>query len=256
MKPILTMFAVCSHVLGYAQAEPLVITEVMANPPGSEFRNEYVEVWNASPDSVDMTGWQIGDGSSTDLLIFPSGTWLKAGGYGLIYDPDYGEGTRPYGDLTADLLAAIADHAIGSAGLDNVTAETVELRDSSGRLVHAITYDLVEDGYSYEIDNPESDRSTGSASRWPGGTPGRTNSRSPKRIDLELRVLEAPEDAPGDGMMTVKFEVLNLGRSEAAGGIRVTWSDTFTTIVHEAIDPGASLVLVALLPAPIGKVID
>ncbi len=47
----------------------------MANPPGSEFRNEFVELINLGGVPVDLEGWRIGDSVSSDLLVF-SGTGL------------------------------------------------------------------------------------------------------------------------------------------------------------------------------------
>ncbi|MEO0089479.1 MAG: lamin tail domain-containing protein, partial [candidate division WOR-3 bacterium] len=53
----------------------LVITEVMSNPKGKtgryypEDRNEFVEVYNTSDDTVDISTYKITDLDATDSII-------------------------------------------------------------------------------------------------------------------------------------------------------------------------------------------
>ena len=45
----------------------IILTEVMFDPVGSEYYDEFVEFYNlSSTDSVDLSGWQIGDGEGFD----------------------------------------------------------------------------------------------------------------------------------------------------------------------------------------------
>jgi hypothetical protein len=128
------VFAVCGLLLLAAETDAQIrITEIMAGPPGSEFRNEFVELMNTGDRTVDLFGWKLSDGTSADVLDFASSTLLEPGQVCLIVDPDYYEGTRPYADFPeATLIAIIADATIGTAGLNNVQAERVSLIASIG----------------------------------------------------------------------------------------------------------------------------
>lgn len=211
---------------GSARAE-VVISEVMADPTGSEFRNEFVELTNTGDSAVDLAGWSIGDGTSTDRLVFTGTSVVEPGGYCLIVDPDYDEGDRPYGAWPDVPTATVEDRAIGSAGLANGTPETVSLRDPDGRVVSEVRYAVGHEGFSYERvlgDPDESD--TWLPSKWQGGTPGRVNSVSRKRVDLSISVrtpeewtLAAGHDAQAD------VTVANLGTAAAAGRLTVMWGD-------------------------------
>ncbi|HVO32184.1 MAG TPA: lamin tail domain-containing protein, partial [bacterium] len=80
------------------QPPPLiVVNEVMYNPV-NQSTGEFIELYNAGTADVDMTGFTFSDGDSTDT-IEPFGTGasasaiLPAGGYALILDKDYVDGT-------------------------------------------------------------------------------------------------------------------------------------------------------------------
>ncbi|MBT6294792.1 MAG: PKD domain-containing protein [Candidatus Magasanikbacteria bacterium] len=45
------------------------ISEILPNPEGSDREDEYIEVYNASEDSVDLAGFSLGDGSSRRYTI-------------------------------------------------------------------------------------------------------------------------------------------------------------------------------------------
>jgi|GEM_PF-974385 len=68
----------------------VVITEVMANPL-DEATGEFVELLNRGLGSVELAGWLIDDGDSSDVLgPFNGGsTVLGPGKYAVIVDPDY-----------------------------------------------------------------------------------------------------------------------------------------------------------------------
>ena len=38
----------------------IVLTEVMFDPSGSEHYDEFVELYNTGPDTVDLEGWTVG----------------------------------------------------------------------------------------------------------------------------------------------------------------------------------------------------
>lgn len=75
----------------------IVINEVMADPV-SESTGEFVEIYNAGDEAVDLAGWVLGDlKDQNDIIadytkafdIGVEGTVLNPGQYALIVDPDY-----------------------------------------------------------------------------------------------------------------------------------------------------------------------
>ncbi|MDB6071147.1 MAG: hypothetical protein JWL81_2318, partial [Verrucomicrobiales bacterium] len=56
----------------------IVINEIMSKTPADHDEGEYIELFNQSAASVDLSGWRVADGISFD---FPAGTSLSAGQY-------------------------------------------------------------------------------------------------------------------------------------------------------------------------------
>jgi hypothetical protein len=103
---------------------PLVITEVLANPIGTEPAQEFVELRNIGADPVSLEGLRIEDSKGSDVL--PAVT-VPPGAYALVvpssYDPQSARDVPP---LAGTLLARV-DARIGSDGLSN-SGEVVRLR--------------------------------------------------------------------------------------------------------------------------------
>ncbi|MBN1933299.1 MAG: lamin tail domain-containing protein [Anaerolineae bacterium] len=66
------------------EANHVLISEVVFNPPGADDLGEWVELYNPTARAVDLSGWHLGDAvNSTDyerLYVFPSGTNIPPGG--------------------------------------------------------------------------------------------------------------------------------------------------------------------------------
>jgi hypothetical protein len=107
------------------------VTEVLANPAGSETTQEFVEIYNAGSEAVSLGGLIIADKTGRDTL--PEAI-LTPGAFGLIvaekYDPAAG-GDVPPREGTAMLPVP---GRIGSDGLAN-TGEPVRLLTAGGDVV-------------------------------------------------------------------------------------------------------------------------
>ncbi len=115
----------------------VAITEVLADPNGSEPAQEFVEIMNFGPYEIDLSGWMIddnGDANGGDNLVAEN-TVLGPGQVAVVvsasYDPTDGQDPAP--DPAALLI--ILANTVCSNGLKNSEAETVELYDASGMLV-------------------------------------------------------------------------------------------------------------------------
>jgi hypothetical protein len=114
---------------------PVAVTEILADPNGAEPDQEFVEVHNFGATAVDLSGWMIDDNGDHDGDLLPVGTTLGAGSTGIIVSPDFdpsaGDDPAPASSATIIYL----DSSIGTSGLRNSSAETVQLWDAAGVLV-------------------------------------------------------------------------------------------------------------------------
>ena len=167
------------------------INEVMSNPLGSsgvgspEDRNEFIEIFNMGPDSIDLSGWEITDFDAVDEIVSfsafsgNSNTVISAGEFALIMDPEYidsGENYMPYGAPPCVLLT------VGNTTIGNgiATTDRLALISPDGDTVSTYFSPFNPgDGISVERVHPY----TGDVSEnWKpcegvsGSTPGRQNS--------------------------------------------------------------------------------
>ncbi|UCE04842.1 MAG: lamin tail domain-containing protein [bacterium] len=178
----------------YANSQ-IILTEIMFDPIGSEYYNEFIEIYNISPtDTIDLSGWQISDSSDVDFIIsHEQGTHLKPQQYAIILDPGYFQNSEQYENLIpADaLILTIDDGSFGSQGLSNSYPEPIILISSSGDTAAKYQYTLDnQPGYSDEKRNQLGDDSpeNWANSKILNGTPGMKNSISPKNHDLSLKI--------------------------------------------------------------------
>ena len=204
----------------------VVISEVMFDPSGSEFYDEFIEIQNTGGEPVDLAGWMAGDGDETDELVFENETVLQPGAFGLILDSGYFAHSIRYDPLPPSaLILTVADATIGNSGLSNSTPERIVLVSAAGDTVGTMVYTTGnKPGYSEEKVDPAGDDGPANwmDSRWEGGTPGRVNSVSPKDRDLALeRVSESPFQVPAGVARDFVLQVINRGR-RAASAFSVT----------------------------------
>jgi hypothetical protein len=188
----------------------VVVNEVMANVKGSESTfgkyNEFVELYNLSPDAVNLLSWKISDGDAVDSLVMWSASLGDLGpevivdsyvlgpkAYALILDRDYAlapdsEGYKPYHIAANTLILTTGNSAIGD-GLS--TTDPLILLGPGGDTVD--TYGTPWDGSDSIPFDPGDGISAerlfpairDSGPNWlasiepSGSTPGRQNSVSP-----------------------------------------------------------------------------
>lgn len=214
---------------GFAQ---VVLTEVMFDPAGSEYYDEFVELLNVGADTVDLSGWVIGDQDEQDALVDAGfGLKLLPGQYGLVLDPGYFEHSATYDSLipSAALVLTIDDGAFGKGGFSNSTPETVLLLSPRGDTVAA---------YRYTLDNPpgisdekidvlagDDPSNWANATTW-NGTPGAPNSVSPKPTDLRIH-LAGSDTVVSEAAETLPLQILveNVGTSRAADARLLAYVD-------------------------------
>ena len=112
----------------------IVINEIMYSLPGSDNDREWVEIYNAGTDAVDLTGWKFFEqGVNHTLTSISGGTVLSAGGYAVIAEDDTG--------FLADWSSFSGILFDSSFSLHN-NGETIALKDATLNVIDEVTYDF------------------------------------------------------------------------------------------------------------------
>ncbi len=116
---------------------PVAVTEVLADPQGPEPGQEFVELVNLGDQELDIGGWMIDDNGDANGDAIPESVALPPGGVALVVGPNYDVQCPddPQPDPAAQIIRL--ESSIGSNGLKNSEAESVELYDADGLLVSA-----------------------------------------------------------------------------------------------------------------------
>lgn len=213
-----------------------VLNEVLENPQGPESGshspgdcNEYVEIFNPGPDTVDLSRYYLEDtrerdslrafGDSTILEVYPDvvlSAVLPPGRFALILDPEYPLADPPYRfpyDIAPNTrLVTTFDTDIGN-GLSS--GEALYLLDERSDTISIFPGDIVpEEGVSAER-RSISDGSIWLSSRW-GTSPGRVNSWS---LEREIALIDELSTEPGFptalDSIVLNLSVANLGLYQA-----------------------------------------
>lgn len=118
--------------------EPILVTEVMSNPL-DEDTGEFVELYNAGVDTVDLAGLVISDGDEDDTLQSYEGgaTTLAPGAYAIVVDAEYDD------DYTLPSGVVVVTTTNSTLGNSLAVSEEVTLYEAGGEhLVDAYVYPL------------------------------------------------------------------------------------------------------------------
>lgn len=180
-----------------ASSGDVVINEIMYNPISNQDGDEFLELYNTTANSIDLSGWCFTNGIN---LCFGPGTIISANGY-ITISSNSAQTLATYGIVTA---------ASYSGKLDN-GGEKLTLKDDQGTTISSLTYDDAAPwpvspdgaGSSLEVKNPLADITNPlawAASLNTGGTPGQQNSNYgitlPSISDVSLLENIASGDSP------------------------------------------------------------
>jgi hypothetical protein len=227
----------------------VVINEVMANPRGPdshahypEDRNEFVELYNLSDDTVDLQGWHLTDFDDVDTLLawtdtlirnrYPhvrtGSTRLPPHSFAVILDPEYvdtvaeGGYVQPYEFPDRVLVLRVGTTTIGS-GLATSDPLMFWPPDSSEFSTFGTWPggpDDAGDGFSWERVEPgalDDDTAWVRSIDIDGCTPGRANSISSFKDLCCREVLCSPLSFVPGVAETIRVRVANAGRVLVSG---------------------------------------
>lgn len=165
------------------------INEVMANPKGSVAfpETEYVELYNTTSESVDLTGWSFVYGDKETAL---AALRLEAGGYAVLY--------RSGREIHVDSPGQAMPLERFPSALAN-TGKELALLDPSRQTVDRVAYDEAEAGVSWERSGDGFYLSTDPR----GGTPGSANSSPGAYEEPEEEPEPSEPDEPEEPVRTI-----------------------------------------------------
>uniref|UniRef100_A0A7V3PTR9 LTD domain-containing protein n=1 Tax=candidate division WOR-3 bacterium TaxID=2052148 RepID=A0A7V3PTR9_UNCW3 len=255
-------------LLAVILAARVVITEVMANPRGAdgahypEDRNEFIELYNAGREAIDLYVYKISDGDAEDVIrawrdstilikhpnIIIGTTWLKPGGYAVILDPEYtdsealGGFVQPYRFGDSTLILTVGNTTIGN-GLsvnDPIIISGYEDSSSFGTPFDDDGFPSNPgDGYSWEkidILGPDIVANWAVCPETSGCTPGRANAVG-TRIDVAVAGLELMDTMPQEPgeLFQVRVKIENRSYVNSPAGTIRAWFSPEEIIAEAAL---------------------
>jgi len=168
---------------------PVVLNELMYNP-AEDSGLEYVELYNRSGASVDLTGWKLAVGDSS--IEIPDDTTIASGEHLVLckeldtFESVYGDATGTWGDYPSENFQAVdtasfsmsnTTDTVGLVSVDNVTKTYVTYLDSWGADGNGMSLEK-KDPDALDTNDPDVDvYNWGESDQFFGqGTPGQRNS--------------------------------------------------------------------------------
>ncbi len=251
---VILLLCIGSSVPDLLPRPAVVINEVLANAPGTDSgsgtpgdRFEFIELYNAGNEPVDLAGWSFDDGDASDELLAWQGspvpwvgaltgsTVLPAGEFVLVLDPEnvIPEPAFPY-DVPDSVLAVTVGNTTLGDGLS--TTDPVTLYGPDGRVVDTFGTPGLDDDFPFDpgdgVSLERKDPDAGDdASNWApsiasaGATPGIANSVT-RSVDAMIpggTLLPSGTRAKPGEAVEIRCPVLNFGR-EGLSGCRVCFS--------------------------------
>lgn len=198
----------------------IILTEIMFSPSVNGTRNEFVELYNPTNQTIDLKDYQIGVVTSSDFILsINDSTLLAPNSFAVVVEGDYDTTDTPYTIPGSALVVKIDDNAFGSSGMSNSSDRMVFVLNGVGDTASTYTYSANNSaGYSDEkiILNNDNSSSNWANALVLNGTPGFKNSVSPKENDLGVISITTTPSQPIENInISAQVKVENLGTINA-----------------------------------------
>jgi len=233
---ILVTLACLISAVSLAQAQPVVISEIIYHPPTTNVLETWFELYNSGPTNVNLTGWRVSKGVT---FVFPTNSILGGGAYLVV---------AAHGPTFAAAHPGVTNYVAGWTGNLSRDGETIQIDDPSGNTTAQISYApegdwairrigqldaLNRQGWEWYAEHDGLGKSaelvnltmpSGNGQNWlssivVGGTPGRVNSVA--RTNIAPIIAEAqhlPAVPRSSDPVTVSARILD----EHTNGLAVT----------------------------------
>jgi hypothetical protein len=169
----------------------IIFNEIMFDAAGSDYHDEFVELFNLSfDDTINLQQWSIRDSLYSDVLTDAGyGMNLAPRQFAIVHDKSYFGNSNTYENLIPDsaLIITISDRAFTKSGFSNSKGKTLFLYNQNNTLIQKYLYSVDNlPGFSDEKIDIYGDNSI---DNWGNsikinGTPGFHNSITPYDKDL------------------------------------------------------------------------
>ncbi|MBN2279608.1 MAG: CotH kinase family protein [Candidatus Marinimicrobia bacterium] len=155
----------------------LVINEINYNSADGHETGDWIELYNFSDGSIDLSDWYFSDSDDSHKFIFPNHTVIPGGDYLVVVEDD-----SAFSVWFPHISNKIGETGFGLSG----SGELIKLVESNGQIIDSLTYDDKEpwpvepdgNGQTLELLDPALDNCLGE--NWSAaagfGTPGEVNS--------------------------------------------------------------------------------
>jgi len=192
-------------------AKEIVINEINYNSADNFDSGDWVELYNNSDRTINISGWYFSDSDDNHKFIFPVGTVMDPGAYLVLVENDSAFTAR-FQDVKN--YVGETDFGLNGAG------EFIKLVNDEGQIIDSLTFDdnlpwPVEadgSGATLELIDPASDNSKGE--NWKAsvnhGTPGKQNSTVTSAEENEFTIIprefSLSQNCPNPFNLTTKIE--------------------------------------------------
>jgi len=227
----------------------VVITEIMYHPASDNDAEEFVELYNAGPEVVDLSGWSIDGGIR---YRFPADATLAPGAYLVVAnDPDSVNAKYALDDS----LGPFDSRRLSNRG------ENLNLHDVLGNVVDTVFYRdrgrwpraADGEGASLELRSPTMDNAlpeawmAGSADS--EGTPGAANGSGTNTTAIIFSAGHYPVTPKSAEAVTIRARVSNGGRP-----VHLRWKEDADAVFHTiTMTPVSGADRVAVIPPQIDR---
>lgn len=149
-----------------AKSSSIIITELLPNPEGKDSQGEFIELYNQSEETIDLTGWAISDkiGQSKEF-VFPKGSFIPGQGF---------------------VLLNIKETKINL----NNEGDKIVLKNELGEIIDSVEYKDLKEGLSYSKGQD--------GWLWVAPTPNRPNLFPKINPEKETAVKEEKAEMPNE----------------------------------------------------------
>jgi len=186
----------------------IMINEVNYNSTDDHDTGDWIELYNPSSSTKDISGWYLSDNEDDHQYFFPDGTLIRGDGY-LVVARD----KERFENFHEELDQVIGNMSFGLSA----TEDAVRLFNGSGELVDVISYTSTAPwpeeangmGYTLELVDPSLDNAM--PENWGNihqyGSPGTTNLERTSSIDLTIAQEMYISPNPAKDHLNIQFEL-------------------------------------------------
>ncbi|MEA3501074.1 MAG: lamin tail domain-containing protein, partial [Candidatus Marinimicrobia bacterium] len=233
------------------------LSEIMGNPDGSEYTDEFIEIYNSGDTTVKLTNFYLVAEDDTSNIVFLTDSVLEAGHYGIILDSDYDTTSGNYEENIPDSISRFTINRanFSSYNISNSSSELIQILSNNYTMIDThSTNPSYDNGYSDERINFEKDIWESSLNI--NGTPGFENSTF--LLDYDLIVTIENSTYSNDSIF-INLSILNYSQKTSSAfdinycidtdlDSKMTDETIYTKTITDTIQPLDTLNIMLSIP--------